>query len=364
MSTGEQPEDDVQRDEEEVPPPRKLAAIRESAAKDDNGVDEEPMDLTFILSDNDGDDSAEGGGREEGDDDGEEGQGVGIGDMLVPPTQDSTNDEGDNEREENTDKAAVGHAVVDVDHDAQSGVGGAREAELPSNEPNQEEVEEEYERPSQQTQGSGENTAEASQRENAGVRINLEAESSSQTAVDERDQKLPASGSEDAERNVSQSTAPKAPASQDDKAPRMNADNGSDSETTIDEREQPYPHLRQGTASASAFTTAAPVPGAATGRPARRRYAYDSSSASSDSSDSDDWNLRKSGTKLIRKRRFHLDVSSPNKKRRTPDTAGNRRPSGDAGLASSVSETQKRAAKRRAAPPAPFSVEAMLARRG
>mmetsp|Transcript_34081 Transcript_34081/g.74720 ORF Transcript_34081/g.74720 Transcript_34081/m.74720 type:complete len:1077 (+) Transcript_34081:156-3386(+) len=361
LSTGEQPEDDVQRDEAEVPPPRKLAAIRESAATDENVVDEEPMDLTFILSDNDGGDSAEGGGRKEGDDDGEEGQGVGIGDMLVPPTQDSTSDEGDNERDENSDKAAVG-LVVDVDHDAQSGVGGAREAELSNDEPSQEVVEEEYERPSQQTQGSGENTAEASQRENAGVRINLEAESSSQTAVDERGQnrKLPESGSEDAERNVSPSTAPKAPAGQDDKAPTMNADNGSDSETTIDEREQPYPHLHQGAAG--------PPPGVATGRPTRRGYAYDSSSASSDSSDSDDWNIRKSAKKLVRKRRFHLDVLSPNKKRRTLDTAGNRKLSGgtsaSAGVGRSVSETQKRAAKRREAPPAPFSVEAMLARRG
>ena len=348
LSSGAEPEDDAERDSEEVPAPRKLAAMREGPTREgegSNGKEDEPLDLTFLLSDNEEVESSPDDGRgdekkkaaadeddESDDDDEEEGSEpvVGIGDMLVPPTQEQQQDDdtlshdeqpvGAKRTQDESESAiskqvASGHSEVEepaVPPKAQvvrrAPPNDAVDTNLqPEDESDEEDLSQET------TQGSGENTAEGSPKKcPPTLRGKVVEEVDSDATVDENE----------ASRHVAITT----------EKPK---EQSSDSDTTAGEAELRLPITSSKKITKPAPTTTATNESSNQGarshalppppKSRRRLYsAYDSSS----SSDSDDWDSstpaatttkkKEGGTMDARKRLKHFGAAPPSAKRPRP----------------------------------------------
>ena len=322
LSSGAKAEDDVERDRQDVPTPKKLSAMREEVAQrgeGSNGKDDEPLDLQFLLSDSEeaesspeeglGEDKKKAATQEDDETEGEEESEpiVGIGDMLVPPTQEQQQDSdlSQGEKAQGGSDEKLGGSDTDPSSKSNSQQDKAKshtEIEGPSSEePKQQGVQEaptgesmelehesdEEELSQETTQGSGENTAEGSPKKCAPARKAKESEE-------------------------------------------------IDSDATVDENE--VAAAPKVSSNQAVRPRALPPPP----KSSRRLYtAYDSSS----SSDSEDWDTsipmpRETGggnKKSARKRTRHLAVAPPNAKKPRP------------------------APKKATAPI--FSIEAMLARK-
>jgi len=354
LSSGVEPEDDVERDSEEVPTPRKLSAMREGPTREvegSNGKDDEPLDLTFLLSDTDEVESSPEDGRgdekkkaaaidedDESDDREEESEPVvGIGDMLVPLTQEQQQDAALSQIERakgGSDEQPEGVGAKRLQDESESTIPkhiarGRSEAEEPVVPPKPQVVQrapdaddanvqpddesDEEDLSQETTQGSGENTAEGSPKKcPPTLRVRGQEEVDSDATVDENE----------ASRQVAVAEKPKEHEIAE-----------SDSDTTACEAElrlpitsskkitKPAP-TRTATKSSSnqgARSQAVPPP-----KSRRRLYsAYDSSS----SSDSDDWDTstptvatkKKEGNKKnTGKRLKHLGIAPPSAKKPRP----------------------------------------------
>ena len=289
-----------------------------------NGKEDEPLDLTFLLSDNEEVESSPDDGRgdekkkaaadeddESDDDDEEEGSEpvVGIGDMLVPPTQEQQQDD-----TLSHDEQAVG--AKRLQNESESAISkqvasGRSEVEEPAVPPKaqivqraladdtddtnvQPEDESDEEGLSQETtQGSGENTAEGSPKKCPPTprRKGVE-EVDSDATVDENE----------ASRHVAVTSTTEKPKEDEVPAPTRTATDASSNQ--------------------GARSHANPAPP----KSRRRLYsAYDSSS----SSDSDDWDTstpanvatkkkNEGGTMDARKRLKHFGAAPPSAKRPRP----------------------------------------------
>ena len=372
LSSGVTAEDDVERDREDVPTPKKLSAMQEEVVQrgeGSNGKDDEPLDLQFLLSDSEevesspeegrGEDKKKATAHEDDETEGEEESEpiVGIGDMLVPPTQEQQQDSDLSQVEKSqggTDEKVGGSDAepsnksnsqedkaqnhIEIEESAsevpvlvpkQQGV-----QETPTRESMELEHESDKEELSQETtQGSGENTAEGSPKKCAPAHKAKESEEiDSDVTVDENE----------LSRQVAAAVKP-----------TEGKFAASDSDTTADEPElrPPITNTSREKANKSAPSKAPPKVSSNQGvRPralppppksSRRLYtAYDSSS----SSDSEDWDNSthmpretEGNKKTAGKRIRHLATTPPNAKKPRP------------------------APKKAAAPM--FSIQAMLARK-
>ena len=352
LTSGVTAEDDVERDREDVPIPKKLSAMQEEVAQrgeGSNGKDDEPLDLQFLLSDSEevesspeeglGEDKKKAAVHEDDETEGEEESEpiVGIGDMLVPPTQEQQQDsdlsqvekaqggtdekvggpdaepsnKSNSEQDKAQDHIEIEESASEVLVPKQQGV-----QEIPTRESMELEHESDEEELSQETtQGSGENTAEGSPKKCAPAHKAKEPEEiDSDATVDENElSRQVAAAEKPTEGNFAE----------------------PDSETSADEPElgPPITNTSREKANKSAPSKAPPkVSSNQAVRPrapppppktSRRLYtAYDSSS----SSDSEDWDTstpmpRETGggnKKSARKRTRHLAVAPPKAKKPRP----------------------------------------------
>ena len=331
LSSGVKAEDDVERDREDAPTPRKLSAMQEEVAQrgeGSNGKDDEPLDLQFLLSDSEELESSpeEGRGEEESE------PIVGIGDMLVPPTQEQKQDSDLSQVEKAQSGGGVKLGGSDVEpfnkfntqqDKAKSQIEvGESMLEEPRQQAVQEapfgeimelEHESDEENLSQETtQGSGENTAEGSPKKCAPARKVKEPEEiDSDATVDNNE---PSSQVVAAEKPMEGGIAE------------------SDSDTTAGEPElRPLITSHEKVNELAPSKTGPEVSSNQALRPralppppksSRRLYtAYDSSS----SSDSEDWDTStpmpretEGNKKIARKRLRHLAIASPNAKKSRP----------------------------------------------
>jgi len=310
LASGVEPEDDTESDSGTVPTPRKLSAMREGAAQEgegSKGKDDEPLDLQFLLSDSedvetspedrrDGEKKKATADEDDDSDDEEEVEEavVGIGDMLVPPTQEQL--------QEDTDLPQA----KKVQRGGDKKPGGMAAEGFPTGD-NMELKSDEEDMSQETTQGSGENTAEDSPKKCPSARRAKEPEViDSDATVDEQVVAVEKS---------------------------MEGGIQSDSDTTAGEPEVRLPITSSRKAIKAAPTKTAPKvssnqaahPRALPPHPKSRRLytAYDSSS----SSDSEDWDIStpivaskktEGNKKNARKRLRHLTIAPPSAKKPRP----------------------------------------------
>lgn len=344
LSSGVEPEDDVERDSEEVPAPRKLAAMREAPTREgesSNGKEDEPLDLTFLLSDNEEVESSPDDGRgdekkkaaadedDESDDNDEEEEEsepvVGIGDMLVPPTQEQQ--QGDTlshdeqpvgaKRSQDESESAISKQVASGHSEVEEPAVSVPPDDAVDTNLQPEDESDEEDLSQETTQGSGENTAEGSPKKcPPTLRGKVVEEVDSDATVDENE----------ASRHVAITT---------EKPKEHEVAESSDSDTTAGEAELRLPITSSKKITKPAPTTTATNESSNQGArshavpppPKSRRRLY-STYDSSSSSDSDDWDSstpaatttkkKEGGTMDARKRLKHFGAAPPSAKRPRP----------------------------------------------